>query len=79
MEKPRLQKLYNEKIRPELQKALGLSNIMEVPKIEKIVLNVGVKEAVEDTKALQGVMNGLARIAGQKPVRTLAKKIYCKL
>jgi large subunit ribosomal protein L5 len=74
MEKPRLQKLYNEKIRPELLTALKLDNIMEVPEIKKIVINVGVKEAVDDSKALQAVMDGVTKLAGQKPVRTIAKK-----
>lgn len=74
MNKPRLQKLYDEEIRPQLMKALEFKNIMQVPKIKKIVLNVGVREAVEDSKALQHVIDGITKISGQKPVRTLAKK-----
>lgn len=74
MEKSRLNKLYNEEIKPQLKKSLGLKNIMEVPEIKKIVLNVGVKEAVDDSKALQAVMEGITKISGQKPIRTLAKK-----
>ena len=74
MEKARLEELYNNKLRKELQKKLGLKNIMEVPKISKIVLNVGVKEAVADSKVLQIVMDAVGKISGQAPVRTFAKK-----
>jgi large subunit ribosomal protein L5 len=74
MEKSRLHKLYKEEIRTDLLKTLGLKNIMEVPEIKKIVINVGVKEAVEDSKALQAVIDGVSKISGQRPVRTLAKK-----
>lgn len=74
MEKPRLQKLYKEKLRQDLFKGLKLENIMQVPEIKKIVINAGVKEAVDDSKALQLVMDGITKISGQKPVRTLAKK-----
>lgn len=72
--KPRLKELYDDKIRQQLFTTLGLKNIMEVPKVEKVVLNVGVKEAVDDVKILQTVMDGIAKISGQKPVRTLSKK-----
>ena len=51
---------------------------MEVPKIAKIVLNVGVKDAVADSKVLQTVMDTVEKIAGQAPVKTLAQKIYCR-
>lgn len=74
MEKPRLQKLYVEEIRPQLMKSLGLKNIMQTPQLKKIVLNVGVREAVEDSKALQAVFDGITKISGQKPVKTFAKK-----
>ncbi|MDR3647353.1 MAG: 50S ribosomal protein L5 [Candidatus Babeliales bacterium] len=74
MEKPRLQKLYVEEIRSKLLKELNLSNIMEVPKINKIVLNVGVKEAVDDSKVLQVVQTAIEKIAGQKTVKTFARK-----
>ncbi|MCL5875508.1 MAG: 50S ribosomal protein L5 [Candidatus Dependentiae bacterium] len=74
MEKARLRELYVQEIRPQLQKTLALKNIMEVPKIEKIVLNVGVKEAISDSKAIQGVIEALAKITGQAPVRRLARK-----
>jgi large subunit ribosomal protein L5 len=74
MEQARLRKLYDEKIRLELQSVLGLKNIMQIPRISKIVLNVGVKEAVTDSKALIEVEQALGLIAGQQPVRTKAKK-----
>jgi len=74
MEKPRLQKKYIEEIRPQLMKEFSFTNVMQVPKLEKIVLNVGVKEAVEDSKALQAVVDGITKISGQKPIKTFAKK-----
>ncbi len=72
--KSRLKDLYLGKIRPELKKSLNLSNIMEVPKLEKIILNVGVKEAVADSRILKTVMQTIDDIAGQKSVKTVAKK-----
>lgn len=74
MNKARLAELYTQKIRPNLQKTLALSNVMEVPKINKIVVNVGVKEAVADSKVLQGVIKAVSAITGQTPVRTYARK-----
>lgn len=72
--KSRLGQLYAEKIRKSLKDELKLSNIMEVPKVEKIVLNIGCKEAVRDSKAIQVVVDGLTRISGQKAVKTVARK-----
>lgn len=74
MKRARLEEKYYSDIRPKLQKDLEAKNIMEVPKLTKIVLNVGVKEALSDSKSLQVVMDGIARIAGQMPVKTIAKK-----
>lgn len=74
MERARLHELYEAEIKPELRTALGLENVMDVPRLDKIVINVGVKEAVADSKAIQAVMDVVVRIAGQKPVKTLAKK-----
>lgn len=74
MNKARLEDLYIKEIRPKLKAGLGLKNIMEVPKISKIVLNVGIKEAVADSKAVQSVFDTIAKIAGQAPVKTLARK-----
>lgn len=72
--KNRLDEMYKSTIRPQLQEKLQLNNVMEVPKISKIVLNVGVKEAVNDSKALQNAEQVLRAIAGQAPVRTKARK-----
>lgn len=74
MEKARLEELYNKTIMPQLQKRLGYKNVMEVPKITKVVLNIGVKEAISDSKAIQLAADTLTKISGQLPVRTLAKK-----
>lgn len=56
-----------------MQKDLGLKNIMEVPRISKIVLNVGAKAAVSDSKIIQSIIDVMGRVAGQMPVRTIAK------
>lgn len=74
MAKPRLEELYTQKIRPELMKELGYKNIMQVPRLEKIVVNVGSKEAVSDSRVLKKIADVLIRITGQTPVRTTAKK-----
>lgn len=74
MERARLEELYNTTIRPQLLTDLGLKNVMEVPKISKIVLNVGVKDAVADSKALPPVIDVLTKISGQAPVKTVARK-----
>lgn len=74
MERARLKKLYKDTICPELQKSLNISNIMEVPRLSKIVLNVGVKEATADSKVIQEIMDVISTIAGQRPVKTLARK-----
>lgn len=70
----RLEALYKEKIRADLQKELGLTNVMEVPRLTKIVLNTGVKESVNDSKVLNVVKDIMDRIAGQSSVKTKAKK-----
>lgn len=74
MAKPRLEELYVKTIRPDLQKKLGKKNVMQVPNIDKIVINVGVKEAVSDSRILKKVRDMVARITGQAPVTTIAKK-----
>ena len=71
---PRLRTRYNEEIRDALRAELDLLNIMMVPKIEKIVLNMGVGEAVGSAKLLEGALADMETIAGQKPVATRAKK-----
>ncbi len=74
MNKTRLAKKYNDEIVSQLQEQLNLSNLMMVPKLKKIVLNVGSKEAVSDSKALQSAVDILAKISGQRPVKRLARK-----
>jgi large subunit ribosomal protein L5 len=71
---PRLQKYYNDTVRPALVKEFAYKNAMEVPKIEKIVLNMGVGEAVADSKKVQSALGDLALIAGQKPAVTRSRK-----
>lgn len=64
---------YQTKFVAELQKELGLENVMQVPKLEKIVLNVGLGKSKEDKKMIETAMNTLTKITGQKPVETYAK------
>jgi large subunit ribosomal protein L5 len=71
---PRFKKRYNEVIRPQLMEEFGYKNVMQVPRIEKIVLNIGAGEAASDQKKLQSAVNDLTAIAGQKAVVTRAKK-----
>jgi len=70
----RLKEIYREEIAPELFEELNLENVMQVPKIEKIVLNIGVGEALDDPKALDAAVRDLTTITGQRPVVTKAKK-----
>jgi large subunit ribosomal protein L5 len=70
----RLKKLYQDEIVPKLTKEFGYKNSLEVPKLDKIVLNMGVGEAVNDTKKVTSAAADLALIAGQKPVVTRARK-----
>ena len=70
----RLKTFYKEKVVSQLQKDLGFENIMEVPKVLKITLNMGVGEAAKDKKAMENAVKDLEAIAGQKPVVTLSKK-----
>ncbi len=72
--KARLEELYQKELRDKLKSELNLANIMQVPRIEKIVLNMGVKEAVNDSKALNSIKDILERIAGQSVVKTKARK-----
>ena len=69
-----LQEKYRAEIAPKLKEELGLANVMEVPRISKITLNMGVGEAVGDKKVLENALSDMTRIAGQKPVVTLARK-----
>lgn len=70
----RLKQFYNEVVVPQLMKQFSYSSVMEVPKITKITLNMGVGEAVADKKVLNHALDDMTRIAGQKPVTTLARK-----
>ena len=70
----RLQKLFEEKIRPELADQLGRANLLSLPRLEKIVINMGVGSAVQDKKNLEDAVEALTLIAGQKPVTTIARK-----
>lgn len=70
----RLQTIYKENIIGELQSRFQYKSVMEVPKLEKITLNMGVGEAVADKKILQNAMSDLEKICGQKPIITLSKK-----
>ncbi len=69
-----LKKQYREQIVPQLKKQFAFKSVMQVPKITKITLNMGVGEAVADKKIITNAMDDLAKISGQKPVSTLARK-----
>ncbi|MCP8938992.1 50S ribosomal protein L5 [Alsobacter sp. SYSU M60028] len=71
---PRLRQVYNDVVRPKLIEEFGYKNIMEVPTIEKVVINMGVGESTADSKKAQVAAADLALIAGQKPVITKARK-----
>jgi large subunit ribosomal protein L5 len=70
----RLKKQYDDKVRAQLMKEFGYKNPMEVPRLDKIVINMGVGEAVSDSKKIQAAADELTRISGQKPVVTKSKK-----
>ncbi|MGB2933370.1 MAG: 50S ribosomal protein L5 [Methyloceanibacter sp.] len=71
---PRLKQQYQDELRGELAKEFGYSNPMQVPRLDKVVLNMGIGEAVGDSKKVQAAAADLALIAGQKPVITMARK-----
>jgi large subunit ribosomal protein L5 len=72
--RPRLKERYDSQVRAELKDSLGLDNIMEVPRLSKIVINMGVGRATQQKSLIEGAMRDLEIIAGQKPVVTRAKK-----
>ena len=74
IEIPRLQKLYNDKGITDLIDAFSYQNRLEVPKISKVVLNMGIGENVSDSKKINSAVDALELISGQKPVKTIAKK-----
>lgn len=71
---PRLKKYYSKELVPKLKEELGITNMMQVPGLKKIVLNMGLGEAVQNPKALESGVETLKSIAGQKPVITKARK-----
>lgn len=71
---PRLQQLYKAELAAKLREQFGYKNEMQVPRLEKIVLNMGVGEAAGDQKKLDAAFNDMMLIAGQRPVKTVAKK-----
>jgi large subunit ribosomal protein L5 len=71
---PRLKQRYVDELRDGLQTDLGLGNVMEVPRLEKIVINMGVGEAVNNSKVIDGAVADLTIISGQRPIVTRAKK-----
>jgi large subunit ribosomal protein L5 len=70
----RLREQYNTKIRAELQKNLGIENVHDVPRLEKVTLNIGLGRAKDDKKMFEVATNTLRKITGQQPVETIAKK-----
>jgi large subunit ribosomal protein L5 len=74
MSQPRLKTLYAEQLAPRLKDELALSNVMEIPRLEKIVVNMGVGEAVQDRKMIESAMDELAVITGQKPKMNRSRK-----
>jgi large subunit ribosomal protein L5 len=71
---PRMKQRYRDELRPQLQEELGLDNIMQVPRLEKIVVNMGVGEALKDGRLLDAAVEDLTTITGQKPIVTKARK-----
>jgi large subunit ribosomal protein L5 len=74
VEKPTLQRRYEDEIRAVLQKEFGLSSVMAVPRLEKIVINVGLGDAVQNPKLIDGAVDQIGKITGQRPVVTRSKK-----
>src|SRR5579884_76664 len=70
----RLQERYHESVRPALMQEFGYKNPMQVPRLEKIVINMGVGEAVQDAKKIDAAVNDLTAITGQRPIVTRAKR-----
>jgi large subunit ribosomal protein L5 len=70
----RMQERYQQEAVPALQKAFNYRNIMEVPRIEKVVVNIGLGEAMDNAKALEAAVSDLTTITGQKPIQTKARK-----
>lgn len=71
---PKLKDLYQEQVAPTLQKELGYQNIMEIPRMKKVVVNVGMGEALQNAKALDAAIQDISIITGQKPIVTRARR-----
>jgi large subunit ribosomal protein L5 len=71
---PRLRQRYRDEVVPQLQRQLGLANVMQVPRLEKVVVNMGVGEAIKDGRLLDAAIEDLQVITGQRPVVTRARK-----
>ena len=69
-----MQEKYNQEVVPALRKAFDLKNIMQVPRIEKVVVNIGMGEAMDNPKALEAAVSDLTTVTGQKPITTKARK-----
>jgi large subunit ribosomal protein L5 len=69
-----LQEFYSKKVRPELKKEFGYENDMQVPKLDKVVLNIGLSKGLKDASFIETAESTLMRISGQKPIKTKAKK-----
>ena len=70
----KMQEKYNQEVIPALRKAFDLKNIMQVPRIEKVVVNIGMGEAMDNPKALEAAVSDLTTVTGQKPITTKARK-----
>ena len=75
----RLSDLYNKQIRNEMQEKFGYTNVMDIPKLEKIVINIGVGEATENTKTVDAAASDLEAITGQKPMICKGMPLGCKV
>ena len=71
---PNLRQYYKETVVPQMMTEFKYTNVMQVPRIMKVSINIGVGEAIDNAKALDGAVDDLVKIAGQKPVITKAKK-----
>ena len=71
---PRLQEKYRQEVLPALQKEFGFTNVMQVPALHKVVINIGMGEAIQNAKAMDNAVRDLADITGQRPVVTRAKR-----
>ena len=75
----RLKEKYKAEVAPALMKQFGYKSVMQIPKIDKVVVNVGCGEARENAKVLDNVVGDLGKITGQKAVITRAQQVHCKL